>query len=561
LFEAVAKLDSLKTDIFTLIDVKVFDRLDLKKRQIENQLDLNKTADFGGDPAQLERQFYTATTFALTLSAKLAPAAIWLGTKTVFPKIGKAIADRFTKNWAKANPNRVAKIVKSASRNVPKVKAKLTAKFNKFLSKLPSLSKLTKRIGLSEKSLDFIAKGKTVVTNLAKGAIVGLFVALEVMNQLRKVDDCKARLKSSETMLTSVKGSIANMTILEGDMADILNNMKSNYSVLFADLRSGEVAHFVDETIQLTRNSQQSNDNLVEAGIKLQEYHDNINKTISSNGDINYQYVETLVKKMLEGFRLTNFKLECYRKKLSIITTLTDSCAAGHGTYQTLWEKAKKDEGKARMQDCIENQKYLSRNEVNSIISGFMEVKNLSTICIRNNLDKQKNACTNWYNDFSDEENKEKVGGVAISDIAYFISICPPATVTSDMVDGICKKKSDKKTLTKVIENYYKFNKIEIREVYINCQLSDSQKENICNLKKDGYTLLQVQEEYKDYPDASISNHYNNCKQKMTPNDIRDICKFIEWGLCNNASCKFLSDKVSTFGESAVQAVIDNCSS
>lgn len=34
----------------------------------------------------------------MSLSAKLLPAALWLGGKTIFPKIGKVISDHFVSN-------------------------------------------------------------------------------------------------------------------------------------------------------------------------------------------------------------------------------------------------------------------------------------------------------------------------------------------------------------------------------------------------------------------------------------------------------------------------------
>jgi len=188
-----------------------------------------------------------------------------------------------------------------------------------------------------------------------------------------------------------------------------------------------------------------------------------------------------------------------------------------------------------------------------------MDVMGKQRICVRNNADKKHKACGFWYKDWSNANNTMKTGGVQLADIEYFVSSCPPGNVAADMHDGICKKKSDRKTLAEVLQIYTKYNQGQITSVYNGCKLSPNQKENICTMKQQGHKLDVVKAKYVNYLAASVTDHYNNCKPKMTPSDVEEICMFKRLGYCKNEFCPFYATKEAKYGQPAITAAFKGC--
>jgi len=411
------QLDSLQYDIIQLLDQDVFTKIDLERRKLENAIEANNDTVYG-DPNLLAAKFFASpTAYALTLTLKLAPVALWMGSKTIFPYIGKAISKTLARDWATKNPGKIQKMYRNLKSKglFPKSRAK----FSNWVKNNPTLSRIKTKLTLSPKNQIRFKAVKGGIIKFGSVAVVGLFVAYEVYNTWKFVKNCEKKLAESVKMIQDCEGSLQNMTIIQNRMNVLKGQVEGNYTKMVDNLKTESFGYFVEEVKNLSINAQHQTDNLRTAATDLQYFHDHINSTTDVNGN-NYKMVNDLTERLLKSFRNTNFKLDCYRKKMMIISQITHDCAHGYGNYASLWKKAKSLEGKT-LQNCIVDQAYLSEGEISQVIKGFMEIQKKSPICLRNDAAKKTLICNNWYVNINDAENLKKVGGgLTLADIGFF---------------------------------------------------------------------------------------------------------------------------------------------
>ena len=287
------------------------------------------------------------------------------------------------------------------------------------------------------------------------------------------------------------------------------------------NITSDEYINFIKDIIALGRNSENQRTELAEATDNIQKYVDQIKEA-------DYDKTDQLNKMVITALGIINYKLDCLRSKLSIVAGVRDGCATGAATFDKLFEDAKSREKKI-VDTCI-NQNYMTKSGLQETTAETMKLQNLQPICIRNNPTKKTLACTNWYDDMSDDENMRKVGDVSIEDIKFFVSTCPPAPVAEVTKGTICQKKRENTVLSVILELYIKYDQAAVRLTYNNCELSNLQKESLCNMKRNGFTLENVHAKFTLYNPTVIKQVFDNCPKLavVEPNtlDHKMICNY-----------------------------------
>jgi len=549
-----ARLDILRYDIVTLLDTNIVSKIDLTTRQLKNEIDaFNMTTDLS-DPSFLVARFYAQSQYALMVSAKLLPIGFWMGNKAFGPSISKWFSKHMSERFAKNNPGRIAKMIKHYQTSGGFF-SNTRAKFSKWLKNKPSYKYMKIKLTLSAANKARWTTAKKWISGFGKSAIVGLFLAYEVFNMYKFVKECEKKEKKSEEMISTLQESRKNVTILRSNMTVLKTKIEGNYTIILQELQRYKFHQYVIEVQNTSSNAQHQNETNTLAESGLQSFLDGINSTII-NGDIKYAKVTQLVDQLLDAFRNVSYSLDCYQRKLSVIVQITDDCAAGHSTYQQLWEKVKKLEGSV-LKKCIVNEKYLSKSEVKGIVRSLMVVRKKSKICIRNNKGKLDRVCGNWLSGMSNVDNKDNVGQVTLDDIQYFIKLCPPSDTTPAIKTSTCTKKSEGTSLREVKILFYKFNFNQIESVYTGCQLSSIQKSIICSRRESGYNVTYCQKKYNLYKAGYVSAIYKACNLVINPSNGATICFYSKMGKTTDANHGFFGRYRKIYGVEKVQAYID----
>jgi len=551
--EQVAKLDSLQFDIVKLLDQDIFTKIDLTKRELENLIAANNDTAYGDPSLFLANFFATPGAYALTLSLKLLPLAVWLGSKTIFPIIGKQISAAVGRQWATGNPNAVSKMYRHLETKGLFPNTRL--KFKTWVAKSPTLTKIRTKFTFSKLNAERLASVKSGIVRAGSAVVVVLFIAYEVYNTWKFVDDCKKKEAESAQMVADLRENLVNMTKIETNMTLLLNEVTDNFGLMQSNLMEETFGNFVKDVRELAINAQTQTTALETAATDLNTFLDQINST-KVNGVINFEKTGTLMELLLKSFNNVNYKLECYRKKVLIISQITADCGIGLGNYDTLWTKAKSLEGKT-LENCIVNQTYLSQSEVSGVIKGFMEVQKKSTICLRNNPTKKQLVCSNWYNDMTDANNVINVGDLELADVQYFITQCEPGPVTDARIPSICNDKANNKSSAVSVARLSRLNQAQVIAAYDACKLSAAQKLAICNSKGSGYLLAKIQNDYYYYPKAEVLATYDTCVFTPTPNDLKGICDLVLYQI-PIVHPLFDQYKSKYGGTAGVQGIIDS---
>ena len=115
------------------------------------------------------------------------------------------------------------------------------------------------------------------------------------------------------------------------------------------------------------------------------------------------------------------------------------------------------------------------------------------------------------------------------------------------------------KTVTEVIKEFNKFDGDKITELYEECQLSESQKENVCTKKNSGYDLNYIHNLYKLYSVQHIQEIYEACILVISKIGQQAICVFKNFGVTVENPNQVTLPLIENYGKAAVQKVYDSC--
>ena len=294
---------------------------------------------------------------------------------------------------------------------------------------------------------------------------------------------------------------------------------------------------------------------MTDATRTIQHYIDNINHT-------DYKETHNLNLQLINAFLAINFDLDCVRSKLSIIAGMFQKCLAGEGDMASIYIGAKALEKKKIDKKCITTG-YFTYKGIKNVTAESMKLNNASTVCRRNNKDKKKLVCKDWYDNI-DKAVSANSNNITTDDVDYFINLCEPGNVTSSRALIICTRKSEKVSGTDVATKYHKLNTTQVLDAYDKCNLTSSQRKQICRMKSDGYTSEQVVNEFSLYSRDKVDTVYNNCVKpvKVTPTDGNFICNYKGYKITytGHPLSHFWNPLIKKYGKETIDAYAEkNC--
>ena len=331
-----------------------------------------------------------------------------------------------------------------------------------------------------------------------------------------------------------------------------------HYSEMKGNLTSDDFLNFTAEVVELGENAKNQSDDLVSATNDVQTYINQIKAATDEQTD-------QLNKLLISAFAKINFKLECVRSKLSIISTLALNCARGTNDFDALFADAKNAEKKEVVESCTENN-FMTKQEIRDITEENMLLQKKQVICIRNSQGKQDFVCSQWYLDVENSTIASQVGGATLADVEYFISICPPGDVRDIQKSAICSQKQNFASPANVIKMFWKFNAAQVQNAYDTCPLTQVQKDDICTRKQNLFTVEEIQEIYMYYPAVNVSAVFDSCQNFAnlddSPADKKIMCNLqntpgFEYG--NPASAVFWDTYIELYGTEQIEAHIQTC--
>ena len=157
--EQLVTFNALQTDIITLLDNKIFTKIDQFKRELQNNIDRNNVTDVPSFEA-LEPKFMTPLQCGVTLTLKLAPVGIFLGVKYLLPKITARFASTQAAEMVQSNPSLKTKMINTYAEmkdkfnnwrveKIASFKANMNAKWTNFQAKHPKISRVLKKVTMN----------------------------------------------------------------------------------------------------------------------------------------------------------------------------------------------------------------------------------------------------------------------------------------------------------------------------------------------------------------------------------------------------------------------------
>ena len=324
------------------------------------------------------------------------------------------------------------------------------------------------------------------------------------------------------------------------------------------NLTNDDFLNFTAEVVELGKNALNQSDDLVSATNDVQIYVNQI-KTATD------EQTDQLNKLLISALAKINFRLDCVRSKLSIISTLALNCARGTNDFDALFADAKNAEEKEVVESCIQNN-FMTKPEIRNITEENMLLQNKQVICIRNSQGKQDFACSQWYLDIDNSTIASQVGGATLADVEYFISICLPGAVRDIQKTAICSEKQNFASPAEVIEMFWKFNTTQVQNSYDSCPLTQVQKDDICTRKQNLFTVEDIQKIYMYYPAVNVSAVFDSCQSFAnlddSPADKIIMCNLqntpgLEYG--NPVSAVFWDTYIEVYGTEQIEAHIQTC--
>ena len=237
-----------------------------------------------------------------------------------------------------------------------------------------------------------------------------------------------------------------------------------HYSEMIGNLTSDNFLNFTAEVRELGENVINQSYDLVSATNDVQTYVNQIKTaTDAHTGQLNKLLISALAK--------INFKLDCVRSNLSIISTLALNCARGTNNFDVLFTDAKYTEEKEVEESCTENN-FMTKTEIRNVTEEIMLLQKKQVICICNSQGKHNFVCLQWYLDVENSTIASQVGGATLADVEYFIRICSPGDVRGIHKTAICSQKQNFASPANFIEMLWKFNTTQVQIAYDSCPLT-----------------------------------------------------------------------------------------
>ena len=313
-------------------------------------------------------------------------------------------------------------------------------------------------------------------------------------------------------------------------------------------MSSDEFKAFIESIEDLYNET--SNSDLQSAISNMKYFVDNIDLADQATTD-------TLLQNLINDVTAANRELECIYDKARILRQSIDNCLTGKSDLNEIFQVAVTANNNLKTTGC-KNLPDFEESDFNAAIENFAKTENKSTNCALNNLDIIALMCRKHLDGTTNSALAQEYK-TSLQETEEIVANCKIDTVDKYTKDVICIRKMNSKTVTEVIKEFNKFDGDKITELYEECQLSESQKENVCTKKNSGYDLNYIHNLYKLYSVQHIQEIYEACILVISKIGQQAICVFKNFGVTVENPNQVTLPLIENYGKAAVQKVYDSC--
>ena len=313
-------------------------------------------------------------------------------------------------------------------------------------------------------------------------------------------------------------------------------------------MSSDEFKAFIESIEDLYNET--SNPDLRSAINNMKHFVDNIDPADQATTD-------TLLQNLITDVTAANRELECIYDKARILRQSIDNCLTGKSDLNEIFQVAVTANNNLKTTGC-KNLPDFEESDFNAAIENFAKTENKSTNCALNNPDIIALMCRKHLDGTTNSALAQEYK-TSLQETEEIVANCKIDTVDKYTKDVICIRKMNSKTVAEVIKEFNKFDGDKITELYEECQLSESQKENVCTKKNSGYDLNYIRNLYKLYSVQHTQEIYEACILVISKTGQQAICVFKNFGVTVENPNQVTLPLIENYGKAAVQKVYDSC--
>ena len=313
-------------------------------------------------------------------------------------------------------------------------------------------------------------------------------------------------------------------------------------------MSSDEFKAFIESIEDLYNET--SNPDLQSAINNMKYFVDNIDLA-------NQTTTDTLLQNLINDVIAANRELECIYDKARILRQSIDNCLTGKSDLYKIFQVAVTANNNLKTTGC-KNLPDFKESDFNAAIEDFAKTENKSTNCVLNNPDVITLMCRKHFDGTTNSALGQEYK-TTLQETEEIVSNCKIDIVDTYTKDVVCIRKKNSKTVAEVIKEFNKFDADKITEVYEECQLSESQKEDVCIKKNAGFDLNYIHNLYKLYSIHHIQEIYDLCILVISKVAQQAICVFKNFGVTVENPNQVTLPLIETYGKTAVQKVYDSC--